>query len=84
MVDITLTPERLSLRRAKRTFGAQLRDLMALSNMSIDQLAKSTGIGGGKIMSYRISGTLPKVLDAIAMAKALGVSVELLITGEEV
>ena len=82
--EITLTPEAERMRQERRTFAAQLRDLMELAGMDNDALAAATGIKVSKILSCRTSNAMPKVMDAIRMARALGVSVELLMTGEEV
>lgn len=67
----------------KRNFPDQLKDCMELADMNMSELAKATGIGYSTIMNYLKLSCIPSAEKALAMAEALGVTVELLLTGKE-
>jgi transcriptional regulator with XRE-family HTH domain len=65
-------------------FGENLRSQLQYSGMLVKELAALSGVKKKTIDSYLgTSGYAPSVYAAVNIAKALGVSVEYLITGKE-
>jgi len=66
-------------------FRENLKAELAYSDMRVKELAKLSGVKKQTIDSYlRENGYIPSVETAVNIARALGVSVEYLVTGEEV
>jgi transcriptional regulator with XRE-family HTH domain len=66
-------------------FGENLKSQLQYSGMLIKELAALSGIKKKTIESYLgARGYAPSVYAAVNIAKALGVSVEYLVTGKEV
>ncbi|MCL2804776.1 MAG: helix-turn-helix domain-containing protein [Treponema sp.] len=66
-------------------FRENLKAELAYSDMRVKELAALSGIKKQTIDSYlRENSYTPSVENAVSIARALGVSVEYLVTGEEV
>lgn len=67
----------------KKTFPKQLCDSMELCGYTAAELAEKVGVTSGMISTWRLGRNLPSVQTSLVLAEALGVSVELLLTGKE-
>jgi transcriptional regulator with XRE-family HTH domain len=66
------------------SFRENLKEELTYSDMLIKELAASSGVGIRAIHSYlRENGSMPSADAAVGIARALGVSVEYLVTGQE-
>lgn len=66
------------------TFKDRVREEIEYKGMQIKELSAAAGINNNTFLSYIDSrGYLPNVETAVKIAKALGVSVEYLVTGED-
>lgn len=64
-------------------FKDRLREEMEFKGMLAKEVAAAAGISGSTFLSYiDARGVLPNVETAVKIAKALGVSVEYLVAGE--
>ena len=64
-------------------FGKNLKKLRMERGMSQKELAVCAGVSDSAISSYEQRGKLPQLDAAVAIAGALGVSLDTLVTGEE-
>jgi len=64
------------------TIADRIKDLCDKNNTSMFQLEKHLGLGNGTLGKWGKSGRQPSMGRAMAVANALGVSVEYLLTGE--
>ena len=64
-------------------FGKNLKKLRMERGMSQKELAACAGVSGSAISSYEQLGKLPQLDAAVAIADALGVSLDTLVTGRE-
>jgi len=66
-------------------FRENLKAELAYSDMRVKELAKLSGVKKQTIDSYlRENGYIPSVETAVCIARSLGVSVEYLVTGDEI
>ena len=66
------------------SFGENLREMMKAMNFTAAELAQRTEISKDTINSYlKTDGPIPSADKAVKIAKALGTSVEFLVTGFE-
>lgn len=65
-----ITPER---------FSARLKEWRERKDLSMDDLAKLTGISKTTIHRYETTGRMAKVCNAVALARALGIAFNYLI-----
>ena len=64
------------------SFHENLKEAMHISNISTRELAKITGISEGTLSNYlKTKGPMPPADKALALATALNVSVDFLVTG---
>ena len=64
-------------------FSDNLRKARKRVHMSQATLSGETGVSVAAISKYESGRMLPTVITAVALAKALGVTVETLVTGKE-
>jgi len=65
-------------------FKENLKSELAYQDMMVKELAQSTGISRHTLDNYlNVRGHIPTADAAVKIARALGVSVEYLVTGEE-
>jgi transcriptional regulator with XRE-family HTH domain len=65
------------------SFRNRLREEISYKGFTIKELSAKVGVSNSTFLSYvHASGVLPNVETAVKIAKALGVSVEYLVTGE--
>ena len=66
-------------------FRENLKEELDFAGMYVKELAASSGVKKQTIDSYlKVNGCMPSADAAVAIARALGVSVEYLVTGKEV
>ena len=66
-------------------FRENLKEELNYQDIQIKELAQRTGLSKNTIANYlTVNGNLPNIESAVKIAQALGVSVEFLVTGEEV
>lgn len=66
--------------------GSRIKEEIEFSNLSYKELSAKTGIAEGSLYNY-VSSTKPSIPPAdvaVKIARALGVTVEYLVTGQEV
>ncbi|MDR0878606.1 MAG: helix-turn-helix domain-containing protein [Treponema sp.] len=64
------------------SFKGNLKDELSYKNMLVKELADKSGVNKRTIDNYlREKGSIPSAYAAVSIAKALGVSVEYLVTG---
>jgi len=65
-------------------FRENLKEQLSISGLYVKELAALSGVKKQTIDSYlNVSGCMPAADAAVAIARALGVSVEYLVTGKE-
>lgn len=65
-------------------FKENLKAELKYQDIQIKELAQKTGISRNTIANYlTINGNLPNIESAVKIARALGVSVEFLVTGQD-
>lgn len=68
----------------KMGFRENLKEELIYQDMQIKELAQKTGLSKNTIANYlTVNGNLPNIESAVKIARALGVSVEFLVTGKE-
>lgn len=63
-------------------FFERVKALARQNNTTIEVVAAAAGLTRNSYNSYRAKGNLPRADEAVMIAKALGVTVEYLVTGE--
>jgi len=66
----------------KNVFWKEVDQALAAKRQRRPWLAKQTGISLGRINNWYVRGTLPRVDDAVKIARALGVTVRQLVSGK--
>jgi len=67
------------------SFGEHLKGELEYRGMLVKELAHATGISKKTLDNYLLTnGTMPSADNAVAIAQALGVTVEYLVTGKEI
>lgn len=69
--------------RPQTGINARISDLVAALEISQTELGKRVGVTGSTVSKWLSDNREPSVTNAPAIAEALGVSVEFLLTGEE-
>ena len=64
-------------------FFARVKHLVKESNLSLQEFLFSVGIKQSSYYSLQQAGNLPRADEALAIAQALGVTVEYLVSGKE-
>jgi len=67
------------------SFGEHLKEELEYKGMMVKELAHATGLSKHTLNNYLLTnGTMPSADNAVAIAQALGVTVEYLVTGREI
>lgn len=68
----------------EETLRDRLRETIKLSGLAVKELSQKSGVRKGTIDNWvGINPTIPRATDAVAVARALGVTVEYLVTGSD-